>query len=74
MIGVKNQQYLKEFGKHLRKLRKKKKLSMKHLADLANLEYSQIARIEAGKINTTISTLKAIAEALEIHPKKLLDI
>ena len=46
---------------------------MKHLADVANLEYSQIARIEAGKINTSISTLKAIATALEIHPKKLLD-
>lgn len=46
---------------------------MKNLADDANLEYSQIARIEAGKINTTISTLEAIARALEVHPKKLLD-
>lgn len=46
-------------------LRKDKGISMKHLADLANIEYSQIARIERGLINTTISSAYALANALE---------
>jgi transcriptional regulator with XRE-family HTH domain len=39
---------------------------MKHLADLTNVEYSQIACIERGVINTTITTAHAIAKALDI--------
>ena len=39
----------------------------------AGMEYSQISRIELGKINTTISTLKQLADALEVEPKELLD-
>lgn len=46
---------------------------MKHLADLANMEYSQIARIEKGVINTTISSAYSIAKALEIPLSKLFD-
>lgn len=73
MQNVKNDDLLKAFGKHLRSLRKKKGISMKHLADLANLEYSQIARIERGIINTTISSAYALANALEIPLNKLFE-
>lgn len=31
------------------------------------------SRIETGKVNTTISTLHALATALDVAPKKLLD-
>ena len=44
---------------------------MKYLADLANIEYSQIARIERGVVNTTISSAYAIANALDISLKEL---
>lgn len=46
---------------------------MKHLADLANMEYSQVARIERGVVNTTISSAYAIALALEVSLDKLFD-
>ena len=46
---------------------------MEQLAHLCNIEYSQISRIELGQINTTLSTIKILANALEIHPKELLD-
>jgi len=46
---------------------------MKHLADVANIEYSQIARIERGVINTTVTTAHAIAKALEISFYKLFE-
>jgi transcriptional regulator with XRE-family HTH domain len=38
------------FGQKVRLIRKSKKLSMQHLANLAEIEVSQIYRIEAGKI------------------------
>jgi transcriptional regulator with XRE-family HTH domain len=69
--NIKDDRLLAAFGQHLRSLRKKKGLSMKHLADLANLEYSQIARIERGLINTTISTAYSISKALDIDLHKL---
>lgn len=64
---------MSSFGDNLRQLRKKKKLSMKHLADKSNIEYSQIARIERGVINTTICSAYSIAEALEIPVSKLFE-
>jgi len=65
--------YIILFGKNLRKIRKSKGLSMEILSYDAGMEYSQISRIELGKINTTISTLKQLADALEVEPKELLD-
>lgn len=65
--------YIESFGKHLRTLRKMKGLTMTELANICDIEYRQIADIELGKINTTLSTLKIIATALKIHPKDLLD-
>jgi transcriptional regulator with XRE-family HTH domain len=66
MIHLKNKRLITAFGKRVRKLRQERNLSMRHLADLANVEYTQIAKIEAGKINTTISTAYAISKALDI--------
>ena len=54
------------FGKHLKVLRESKHLSQQQLANLCDIEHSQISRIELGKINTTLSTLFLIASKLEI--------
>jgi transcriptional regulator with XRE-family HTH domain len=56
-------------GQKLRKFREAKNLSMQQLADLADIEKSQIARIEIGKSDPRISTMLNIAKALEINPK-----
>jgi transcriptional regulator with XRE-family HTH domain len=61
-----NDIFIKEFGKNLRKIRLSKKVSMQTLAYTINVEYSQISRIELGKINTSISTVYEIAEALDV--------
>jgi|GEM_PF-884207 len=68
---TRNEAYLKAFGEHLRKLRRKQGLTMMELAFEADIEYSQIAKIERGVINTTISTAHNLAAALEIHPHEL---
>lgn len=64
---------LKAFGQHLRSIRKAKGLSQEGLAWKADLELSQISRMERGILNTSLSQLIVIAEALDIHPKELLD-
>lgn len=72
-MKLRNEIYLKEFGRNLKKLRQEKGVTQTQLSFNADVELSQIARIELGKINPTICTLKAIAEALEIEQKNLFD-
>lgn len=71
VINIKNEDFIKAFGKHLRKLRKQKKLTQEELAIDCNISISQVSRIERGEINTTLSTLLVLATALEIEPKDL---
>ena len=61
------------FGNRLRKLRLEKGLSQQELAFAADVELSQISRIERGVINTSISQVFNIADAMEMHPSKLFD-
>lgn len=65
-------QQLIVFGENLRRLRKERGLSMEALANLAEIELSQISRIETAKINCKLITLLRIAKALEVSPKELL--
>ncbi len=73
MINVRDEEYLKTFGFHLRRLREKSNLSQEKLSMLADISENQIYNLENGKNNPTICTLKKIAEALKITPKDLLD-
>ncbi|WP_158994307.1 helix-turn-helix domain-containing protein [Mucilaginibacter sp. L196] len=56
------------FGQKVRAIRKEKKFSMQYLANMADIEISQIYRIETGKINPKLSTIIFIARALEVSP------
>lgn len=64
---------LTEFGQKLREIRKDKKLSMEMLANMAELERVQISRIELGKTNPKLSTVYALAKALEVNPAKFFE-
>lgn len=48
-----------------------KGLSQQNLADRAEIEISQVYRIEKGKTNTTLSTIGALAGALGISIAEL---
>ncbi|WP_431133679.1 helix-turn-helix transcriptional regulator [Psychroserpens mesophilus] len=63
----KNQAFLIEFGKNLRKIRKSKDLTQAELASDLDVEISQISRIERGVINTSISTAYEIAKILDTN-------
>jgi transcriptional regulator with XRE-family HTH domain len=70
---TRNERFIKEFGKRLRFVRKEKGLSQETLAHLSDLELSQINRIELGKINTSLSQVAVICDALQIQPKVLFE-
>lgn len=62
---------LKLFGKRIKELRKKKKLTQEQLGELVNIDYKQIGNIETGTYFTTMPTLERIAAALEVEIKEL---
>lgn len=73
MNNLRDKKVLTAFGNNLRKLRQAKKLSMEELSYEVDVDLSQIYRIEKGLINPTLTTLNAIAKALDITLKDLFD-
>ncbi len=73
MNNVKDIEYMKSFGENLQKIRLSKKMTQEILAYTSDIPISQVGRIERGEINTTISTLKTLAKALNIPIKDLFD-
>lgn len=73
MKYVRDEELIVAFGQNLKRLRNEKGLSQEELANRADMEHSQILRIENGKVNTSISVASAIAKALDLHIKDLFD-
>lgn len=67
----KNNDVKKKFGIKLAYIRKSKKLSQIKLAEKVNMNFNYIEQIECGEANTTIHTMKILADALDIKLKKL---
>jgi len=70
---VRDKKYIRAFGNNLKRLRESKKLTQEALAHKSEIARSQIIRFENGERSPTLSTLKAIADGLNIKPKDLLD-
>lgn len=68
----KNDEALKLIGERIRKIRIKNEISQETLANECEIDYSQLNRMELGKVNFSISYLYRIARALNIDPKDLL--
>lgn len=59
-------------GTKMREARLQKGMSIEYLANTSGMDYSQLARMETGQVNFTISYLFRVAEALGVTPKELL--
>lgn len=59
-------------GNKMREIRQAKNISIETLANTSGMDYSQLARMETGQVNFTISYLFRVAEALGVTPKDLL--
>jgi len=58
--------FLIELGATIRKLRNRKGISQNELAGNCGLDKANISRIESGKINVTVLTLKKISKELSV--------
>ena len=66
-------EFLLHVGQRIRAIRIKKGLTQTELAFKCNdKDYSQINRVELGKVNFSVSYLSLIAAALEVSPKDLI--
>ena len=63
---------LKEIGEKIRAIRTEKEISQEMLANECEIDYSQVNRMELGKVNFSISYLYKIASALGVNPNELL--
>ena len=66
MGDTRDSEYLEAFGNRIRKLRNERGLTQLELSYRVGVERSQIARIERGEINTTVSTARLIARGFEM--------
>lgn len=64
MPRVKDEELIKALGDQVRAIRLTQSLTMEQLAERCQLDYRQIARVEHGEINSSISMVNRIAEGL----------
>ena len=62
---------LSTFGKRMRQLRLRKKLSQERLAELAGLHVTFVGAIERGRRNLSLVTIVKLAKALKVKPGEL---
>jgi len=61
------------FGRQIKEIRVRKKLSLRQLSQRCNLDFSDIGKYEKGEINLQLSTIYELAEGLSVHPRELFD-
>lgn len=61
-----------EFGINVYNRRKELGYTQEQLAEMSNLDRTTIGLIESGQTNVTLKNIKALADALEVHPADLL--
>ncbi len=64
--------FYQEFGKRVKAARQAAKVSQEKLADAVGLNRTSITNIESGRQHIPLHSLFLLAEALNVHPTKLL--
>jgi transcriptional regulator with XRE-family HTH domain len=62
-----------DLGSNLRDARKKLDLSQEQVAERSGVHTTEVSRIESGKRDPRVSTLKRLAAAVEVPPGRLLE-
>ena len=68
-----NENYIKAFGSHLRKVRQIKGMTCEKLEEITDIDAKQISRLERGERSPTLTTIYFLAKGLGVHPSELLD-
>ncbi len=64
----------RKIGLKIRSIREGKNLSIMDLADMLDIEYNNLIRIEKGRTNPTIITLYKICQALNVKLPEIVDV
>lgn len=72
-MNTDNKEFLEKIGANIAKYRKAMGLTQVQFADKLKTNRSALARIESGKINSSILKLKEISDSLEIKIIQLLN-
>ena len=73
MPQLRDPKAMRVLADNVKRYRIERELTQEALANIAGIEYSQISRIERGILNTSVSVVFAIADALQIKPSQLLE-
>ncbi len=73
-IRMEKEDFLKKIGENIVRLRNKRGLRQIDLAIELNIDDSSLRRIESGRTNPTIITLKRIADVLEVNLSEIVDV
>jgi XRE family transcriptional regulator, regulator of sulfur utilization len=65
------EEFLLNFGAHLRKLRKEKGISLREFELRGDIDRHMLSRIENGQTNPTLNSLRLICEVLDTDLKTL---
>jgi transcriptional regulator with XRE-family HTH domain len=68
-----NQEFIDQITKKISEVRTAKGIVQEDIVDRTGFTQKQVWKILNGKINPTISTIEAVAKAMEVHPRDLLD-
>ncbi len=63
--------FRKKLGQNIKRIRIERGMTQVELGYACDLEKSSINRIEAGRTNATVNTLKTVADALEVSVEEL---
>lgn len=74
MGKYRDNQFIKNVGARIREARERKKLSLEDVAFMTGFTIATLGEIERGEVNTDISHIAAIGQALGLSPMKLLDV
>jgi transcriptional regulator with XRE-family HTH domain len=66
-----NEEFLVALGSRIKAIRAEKKMSQINLAAKCDFEKASMSRIESGKTNSTILTLRKISNALDVDVSDL---
>ena len=72
MIRKGDQHIINYFGRAIKKWRRAKKLSIRELAAISEIDHAMIGKYEQGLTNPTLTTICRLSEALEIEPSDLI--
>jgi transcriptional regulator with XRE-family HTH domain len=71
MKAGEDKETLKTFGSNLKRIRKRKGLSLRALSYECSIDFSDIGKIERGEVNVTLLTIVQLAKALQVPAEEL---